>query len=118
MAYERDEVRDSAVEWIGVVLRHHRDQDNPVLKHTRALLGQPTWWWLYDKPLEVPHWSTGAVDAYRRNGKVVTNVGQHDSLVREHVVPRKVIVDLLLALPQPTPGAIQDIFERSMSWRL
>jgi hypothetical protein len=48
------------------------------------------------------YWSEGALEARRTNKPIV----------HEHLVPKRVIIDLLMSIRNPTAGAIRDLLDR------
>ena len=69
-----------------------------------AVVDQVFWVWSeFDgKHAGCRYWSKEAIDSGLKN----------KGLVHEHLVPRKIVREMLLNLTDPTPEAIQSIFER------
>jgi hypothetical protein len=68
-----------------------------------AVLLEATWVWTeFEGKYEgCEHWSEAALE-FR---------GQPQMLIHEHVIPKKVVIELLLKLPNPTTGSVHQLLE-------
>ncbi|MCA8951154.1 MAG: hypothetical protein KDE27_16730 [Planctomycetes bacterium] len=99
---EREDVRESVVRLVTIVLRDRTVSGGPEAPY-RKLLSSLLWQWTeadgkWSRSLP---WSRSALETDNRR-----------SLRHEHVVPRKLLIDALVAMGDPEPRAVRDILER------
>ena len=114
--FPAEDIEASAIDWSVAVLTRYQELvregefTESHRRHLRDILSSVVWYWGgkgRHKYLGVGVWSEAALDSYRRHGKVVTSKGANDSLVHEHVMPRRAVVDALLEIAEVTPESVR-----------